>query len=115
MWALWLIPAGIGFFLLLWLYDWLTAEEVVENATVRGRSHRKPMKDSYFWAEGASSFLYDQVSRNHYYLTLELDGGKMESIGVPKEMYEKTVEGSVIKMRCAKGRVFGKRIKGFAQ
>lgn len=115
MWALWLIPAGAGFLLVLRLYDWLTTEESIESATVRGRSLKEPMKDHYFLAEGGSSFLHDQLSRDHYYLTLELEGEKTESLEVSKGVYEKTFEGTQIKVRCAKGRVFGKRMKELVQ
>lgn len=115
MWASWLILAGVGFLLVLWMYDWLTTEESIENATVRGRSHRAPMKDHYLFAEGGSSFLYDQISREHYWLTVELNGGKTELFEVPKNTYEKTLEGTQIKVRCAKGKVFGVRIKGLAR
>lgn len=112
MWALWLIPAGIGFVFFLWLYDWLTTKESIENAIVRSRSHAKPVEDHYFWAEGGSFFLYDRLSRDHYDLILELEGGKMDSFPVSKETYEKTLEGTVFKVRCAKGKIFSKRIKG---
>jgi hypothetical protein len=98
----------------MWLYDWLTTEESIENATIIHRSSREPMKDQYLWVEGGSFFLYDQMSRHHYYVTVELEGGKMESLEVGREVYERVSEGTVMKVRCAKGKILGKRIKGFA-
>lgn len=118
MWVLWAILGGTGFFLIVCLYDWLTQKEFVAEARIIHKSVREAQKD-FLWhgMEGGSSFLFDQLSRAHYYLHVEFEkDGKVHrgSLPLAKAMHEEMPEGGVVMVRCAKGKVFGTRIKGLA-
>lgn len=114
-----IVVAGVILPLLISLivYDRITQKEFIQNATVVKKYMPQVKKGSWlhwmymYGLESGSSSVYNSLLHSPCLLSIELERGGRDYLEVDMGTCQRTPEGTVFQVHCAKGAIFGARVK----